>query len=159
MCVTSLNIYFKVAQDLGALFGTQSTDVHNRTYKPEHDHDHDHVHDHDHEHDHDHDHVHHHDQDYDHDHNHGHGESVTETSPNTTLSSKNQKEDATKAAKSKFQVRKKNVDWSQYFGIDRRKKKATFMAGQGTQNQDDEWILQRYYEVRTRKWSEHSCVL
>jgi len=65
-----------------------------------------------------------------------------------TPSPKNQKENATKQAKSKFvQVRKKSVDWSQYFGIDRRKKKATFTAGQGTQNQDDEWMLQRYYEV------------
>lgn len=65
-----------------------------------------------------------------------------------TPSPKGQKENTTKQAKSKFiQVRKKSVDWSQYFGIDRRKKKATFTAGQNTQNQDDEWMLQRYYEV------------
>ncbi|XP_032678309.1 uncharacterized protein LOC116847426 [Odontomachus brunneus] len=145
----------KVAQDLGALFGTQSTDAHNRTYKSEHDHDHDHdhahEHDHDHSHDHNHDHTHDHDQDHEHDqdhvHDHGHDEKASDTSLNTTSSPKSQKENATKTAKSKFvQVRKKSVDWSQYFGIDRRKKKATFMAGQGTQNQDDEWILQRYYE-------------
>lgn len=65
-----------------------------------------------------------------------------------TPSPKDQKENATTETKSKsIQVRKKSVDWSQYFGIDRRKKKATFTAGQGTQNQDDEWMLQRYYEV------------
>ncbi|XP_014471643.1 PREDICTED: uncharacterized protein LOC106742847 isoform X2 [Dinoponera quadriceps] len=141
----------KVAQDLGALFGTQSTDAHNRTYKSEHDHDHDHdhAHEHGHDHDHDHDHVHNHDQDRDHDHNHDHGheEGATGTPLNATSVPKSQKESAMKTAKSKFvQVRKKSVDWSQYFGIDRRKKKATFMAGPGTQNQDDEWILQRYYE-------------
>jgi hypothetical protein len=68
--------------------------------------------------------------------------------PKATLSPKGQKENTTKTTKSKFvQVRKKSVDWSQYFGIDRRKKKATFVAGQGSQNQDDEWMLQRYYEV------------
>ncbi|XP_072762966.1 uncharacterized protein [Anoplolepis gracilipes] len=120
----------KVAQDLGVLFGTQSTDAHNHTHKSDHDHEHDHDHDHDHQHEHD----------------HGH-ESTSETPPKVTSSPKDQKENATKPAKSNFvQVRKKSVDWSQYFGIDRRKKKATFTAGQGTQNQDDEWMLQRYYE-------------
>ncbi|XP_012230372.1 uncharacterized protein [Linepithema humile] len=127
----------KVAQDLGALFGTQSADAHNHTHKSDHDHDHEHIHDPEHEHDHDHSH--------DNDHNR---ESSSEMPPKATLSPKGQKENATKnAAKSKFvQVRKKSVDWSQYFGIDRRKKKATFVAGQGSQNQDDEWMLQRYYE-------------
>ncbi|EZA62754.1 hypothetical protein X777_07570 [Ooceraea biroi] len=128
----------KVAQDLGALFGTQSTDIHNHTHKSDHEHDHKHDDGHDHGHDHDHNHE--------HDHDHGH-ENSSEALLKVTPSSKDQKENDTKAAKSKFlQVRKKSVDWSQYFGIDRRKKKATFMAGQGTQNQDDEWMLQRYYE-------------
>ncbi|XP_011261077.1 uncharacterized protein LOC105254232 [Camponotus floridanus] len=134
----------KVAQDLGALFGTQSTDAHNHTHKSDHDHDHEHEHDHEHSHeyDHEHDHVH----DHEHEHDHGH-ESTSETPSKVTPSPKDQKENVTKQAKSKFvQVRKKSVDWSQYFGIDRRKKKATFTAGQGTQNQDDEWMLQRYYE-------------
>lgn len=40
--------------------------------------------------------------------------------------------------------KKKSVDWSQYFGIDRRKKKAVLLARPGTQNQDDEWMLQWY---------------
>ncbi|XP_029672667.1 uncharacterized protein LOC115241177 [Formica exsecta] len=134
----------KVAQDLGALFGTQSTDTHNHTHKSDHGHEHDHEHipEHDHVHNHDHDHDH----EHEHEHEHGH-ESTSETPPKMTPSPKDQKENATKQAKSKFvQVRKKSVDWSQYFGIDRRKKKATFTAGQGTQNQDDEWMLQRYYE-------------
>lgn len=140
---THLTIHCKVAQDLGALFGTQSTDAHNHTHKSDHDHEHEHDHEHNHEYDHEHDHVH----DHEHEHDHGH-ESTSETPPKMTPSPKDQKENTTKQAKSKFvQVRKKSVDWSQYFGIDRRKKKATFTAGQGTQNQDDEWMLQRYYEV------------
>lgn len=135
-------IHCKVAQDLGALFGTQSTDAHNRTHQSDHDHDHEHEHDHVHDHEHEHE----------HEHEHGH-ESTSETPSKVTPSPKGQKENATKQAKSKFvQVRKKSVDWSQYFGIDRRKKKATFMAGQGTQNQDDEWMLQRYYEVIYRNY-------
>nr|QTE34469.1 pacifastin [Cataglyphis nodus] len=132
----------KVAQDLGALFGTQSTDTHNHTHKSDHSHEHDHEHipKHDHVHDHVHDH------DHEHEHDHGH-ESTSETPPKVTPPPKDQKENATKQVKSKFiQVRKKSVDWSQYFGIDRRKKKATFTAGHNTQNQDDEWMLQRYYE-------------
>ncbi|XP_029169110.1 uncharacterized protein LOC114939051 [Nylanderia fulva] len=121
----------KVAQDLGALFGTQSTDVHNRTHQTDHDHDHNHEHNHEH----------------DHDHEHGHESASSEMPPKVTPSPKGQKENITKQDKSKFvQVRKKSVDWSQYFGIDRRKKKATFAGGQDTQNQDDEWMLQRYYE-------------
>jgi len=130
---------------LGALFGTQPTDTHNHTHKSDREHEHEHEHGHEHDHDHDHDHNH----DHDHDHDHGHGHENTSEAPlKVTPSAKDRKQNDTKAAKSKFlQVRKKSVDWSQYFGIDRRKKKATFMAGQGTQNQDDEWMLQRYYEV------------
>ena len=68
---------------------------------------------------------------------------------------KGQTENGTKPNKSKsIEVRKKSVDWSQYFGIDRRKKKATFTAGQGTPSQDDEWMLQRYYEVISNKEPE-----
>ncbi|XP_076671181.1 uncharacterized protein LOC143370235 isoform X2 [Andrena cerasifolii] len=130
----------KVAQDLGALFGTQSTGSLNHTHEHDHDHSHDHDHDHNHDHDHDHDHSH------DHDHEKTKHESSSEP-PKVSLPSKGQKENATKQGKSKsIEVRKKSVDWSQYFGIDRRRKKATFLAGQGTQNQDDEWMLQRYYE-------------
>ncbi|XP_071650442.1 uncharacterized protein [Temnothorax longispinosus] len=148
----------KVAQDLGALFGTQFTNSHNHTHKSDHEHEHDHDHDHErkqesdqnHEHKHEsnqnHEHKHESNQNHDHEHEHDH-EGKTETPSKVTPSPKGQKENATKTAKSKFlQVRKKSVDWSQYFGIDRRKKKTTFTAGQGTQNQDDEWMLQRYYE-------------
>ncbi|XP_076243192.1 uncharacterized protein LOC143184674 isoform X2 [Calliopsis andreniformis] len=122
----------KVAQDLGALFGTQSSDNLNHTHS--HDHSHDHVHEHDHNHDHSHDHE-------------QRKQDSSSEAPKVTPSPKGQKENVTKLGKSKsIEVRKKSVDWSQYFGIDRRKKKATFTAGQGTQNQDDEWMLQRYYE-------------
>lgn len=117
----------KVAQDLGALFGTQST-LDSRNYTRPHEHDHNHEHNHDHEH-----------------------ARITDTSeaPKVTPAPKGQKENATKISKSKgkaIEVKKKSVDWSQYFGIDRRKKKATFLARPGTQDQDDEWMLQRYYE-------------
>uniref|UniRef100_A0ABD2WCE1 Uncharacterized protein n=1 Tax=Trichogramma kaykai TaxID=54128 RepID=A0ABD2WCE1_9HYME len=44
-------------------------------------------------------------------------------------------------------VRKKSVDWSQYFGIDRRKKKATYLARPDSQDQDFQYLLQKYYET------------
>lgn len=138
----------KVAQDLGVLFGTQFTDSHNHTHKSDHEHDHDHNHDHERKQEPDQSHEHKHDPNQSHEHEHSGHEGKSEAPPKVTPIPKGQKENATKTAKnSKFvQVRKKSVDWSQYFGIDRRKKKATFTAGQGTQNQDDEWMLQRYYE-------------
>ncbi|XP_078046437.1 uncharacterized protein LOC144474915 isoform X2 [Augochlora pura] len=114
----------KVVQDLGALFGTQSSTNHNHTYDRNHDHGHDH----------------------DHNHKQQKHESATEA-PKVNLPMKDQKDNATKNEKPKpIEVRKKSIDWSQYFGIDRRRKKSLFMPGQGTQNQDDEWMLQRYYE-------------
>ncbi|XP_043798165.1 uncharacterized protein LOC122717810 isoform X1 [Apis laboriosa] len=130
----------KVAQDLGALFGTQSVNNQNHTHNyKNHDHEHNHDLDHDHNHDHEHDHE--------HDHRDQHKHENTSEAPKVMLPSKGQKENVTKLNKSKsIEVRKKSVDWSQYFGIDKRRKKAALMAGQGTQNQDDEWMLQRYYE-------------
>ncbi|XP_012274531.1 uncharacterized protein LOC105696547 [Orussus abietinus] len=123
----------KVAQDLGALFGTETTKNHSESQE----------HDHGHEGDHnrtqtnaqDHDHAHRHDQ--------------TSESPNETTPAKGQK-DVTTSPKPKersIKVQKKSVDWSQYFGIDRRKKKAALLARPGTQNQDYEWLLQRYYKT------------
>lgn len=110
---------------------------HTHNYK---NHDHEHNHDLDHDHDHEHDHE--------HDHGDQHKHENTSEAPKVMLPSKGQKENATKLNKSKsIEVRKKSVDWSQYFGIDKRRKKAALMAGQGTQTQDDEWMLQRYYEV------------
>lgn len=126
---------------MDTLFGTQSRNGHNNTYNS--DHTHDDMHDQKHEHTHG----------QNHDHNHDHTErhiekNSSEIPPKVTTSREDQNKNATKSDKSKLlQIRKKSVDWSQYFGIDRRKKKATFMAGQGTQDQDDEWMLQRYYEV------------
>lgn len=114
---------------------------HTHNYK---NHDHEHNHDLDHDHDHDHDHEH----DHEHDHGDQHKHENSSETPKVMLPSKGQKENVTKLNKSKsIEVRKKSVDWSQYFGIDKRRKKAALMAGQGTQTQDDEWMLQRYYEV------------
>lgn len=63
---------------------------------------------------------------------------------------KGQEENITKINQSKerpIEVKKKSVNWSDYFGIDKRKKKSTFMPKPGSQNQDDEWFLERYYKV------------
>lgn len=106
-----------------------------------------HTHNCKHDHNHDHDHVQNHDN-HEHDYGDQHKHDNSSEAPKVTPPPKGQKENATKLEKSRsIEVRKKSVDWSQYFGIDRRRKKATFMAGQGTQNQDNEWMLQRYYDV------------
>ena len=72
------------------------------------------------------------------------GSSVTPGQKEVTNKSIAKRDDGTIEAKKQ----KKSVDWSQYFGIDRRKKKATFLAKPGSQQQDDNWMLQRYYNVR-----------
>ena len=126
--------YLKVAQDLGSLFGTRSNE--NNNYTQEHDHNHN----------------------RDHDHHHGaevhgmsgHNQEVTSPAPSVTPNPKGQKENITKAGKQKEQsieVKKKSVNWSDYFGIDRRRKKSTLLAKPGSQDQDDEWFLERYYKV------------
>lgn len=110
----------KVAQDLGNLFGQKSNDHH------------DHAHDHDH--------------DRSHEHNHEH----TSEAPSTTTRPKDEDEKVTQQNKPRehpIEIKKKSVDWSQYFGIDRRKKKASLLARPGTQDQDDEWLLQQYYKT------------
>ncbi|XP_017760953.1 PREDICTED: uncharacterized protein LOC108551328 [Eufriesea mexicana] len=125
----------KVAQDLGALFGTELADNQNHTHNYKHNHNHDH------------DYVQNHDINHEHDYGDQHKHDNSSEAPKVTPPPKGQKENITKLDKSRsIEVRKKSVDWSQYFGIDRRRKKATFMAGQGTQNQDNEWMLQRYYD-------------
>ncbi|XP_015522489.2 uncharacterized protein LOC107226248 isoform X1 [Neodiprion lecontei] len=114
----------KVAQDLGNLFGEKSKRHHDHTH--EHDHDHSHSHDHDHKHE------------------------QTSEAPNTTTHSKVQDKKVTEQDKPRehpIEIKKKSVDWSQYFGIDRRKKKANLLARPGTQDQDDEWLLQQYYKT------------
>ncbi|XP_011493936.1 PREDICTED: uncharacterized protein LOC105359131 [Ceratosolen solmsi marchali] len=131
----------KVAEDLGSLFGTQSTSAVNHTHDQSHDHNHDHSHDHNHEHN--------------HDRVKGNGHSGqtqgsnVETS-NSTAKSKNLKDNMAKVNKTKerpIDVKKKSVDWSQYFGIDRRKKKTVYMGRPDTQDQDEEYLLQKYYET------------
>lgn len=120
-----------MAQDLGALFGTQSSEPVNHT----HDHDHD---DHDHEENH-----------HDHDH-HDHNTSEAPTVKTTSKSNINTKEIIGKENKNKerkIEVTKKSVDWSQYFGLDRRRKKAIYVGKPDSQDQDNEYLLQKYYEV------------
>ncbi|XP_051163610.1 midasin isoform X2 [Leptopilina boulardi] len=126
----------KVAHDLGILFGTQSTENKNHTH--EHDGNHDHN------------------QEKNKAHQHGsdvHGmtaqnQEITSIAPNVNNS--HQMENNTKINQSKerpIEVKKKSVNWSDYFGIDKRKKKSTFMPKPGSQNQDDEWFLERYYKT------------
>lgn len=128
----------KVAHDLGILFGTQSTENKNHTH--EHDGNHDHN------------------QEKNKTHQHGsdvHGmtaqnQEITSIAPNVNNS--HQMENNTKINQSKerpIEVKKKSVNWSDYFGIDKRKKKSTFMPKPGSQNQDDEWFLERYYKVKS----------
>ncbi|KAK0098687.1 hypothetical protein PV326_005098 [Microctonus aethiopoides] len=62
----------------------------------------------------------------------------------TIMASMNNIEDKSKMKKNKI---KKNIDWSEYFGIDRRRKKTELLAQPGTQDQDDEWLLQKYYTI------------
>ncbi|KAK0180499.1 hypothetical protein PV327_006132 [Microctonus hyperodae] len=62
----------------------------------------------------------------------------------TIISSMNNIEDKLKIKKNKI---KKSIDWSEYFGIDRRRKKTELLARPGTQDQDDEWLLQKYYTI------------
>lgn len=159
----------KVAKDLGALFGGQPAEMrNNRTHdnnekvvrgaidkKDRHEGSHnEHVHEHSNS-----------------EHNHEHerhatvsvhqGLEATSSESPSSLSSPQttpgQKEDSNGNSKSgkivtkrdhhTIEVKKKSVDWSQYFGIDRRKKKAALLARPGSQDEDDEWMLQRYYKV------------
>ena len=141
MEIKEKTFYLKVAQDLGSLFGTQSSEKHNHTHEHG-------GHDHDHNQDHEHDHAHQHESEV-----HGmsgHNHEVTSAAPSVTPLPKGQKENMTKITKSKersIEVKKKSVNWSDYFGIDKRKKKSTFLAKPGSQDQDDEWFLERYYKV------------
>lgn len=162
----------KVAKDLGPLFGSQKSieAKENRTNdktlssdKHDHDHDHDHAHGNDHK-GHDHDHS-----------SHDHDSSPTPASPSgqpstTTealkslinspkappgqkeITNPNNRSDAAAKLLNKrdhraVEISKKNIDWSDYFGIDRRKKKSALLARPGSQDQDDEWMLQRYYKT------------
>lgn len=121
---------------MGVLFGTQSNGNKNLTHEHS-NHDHDHN------------------QDKNKAHQHGsdvHGmtaqNEMSSTAPSVTPNPKGQKENATKITKERpIEVKKKSVNWSDYFGIDKRKKKSTFMPKPGSQNQDDNWFLERYYKV------------
>ncbi|XP_011302825.1 uncharacterized protein [Fopius arisanus] len=123
----------KVVQDLGALFGPQASEM-NKTQvqkvqsKSNHVHGMDHMQPHTSE----------------------RPVSFTTDITSTTFRQDNTKEKGTKPGKTKehlIEIKKKSVDWSQYFGIDRRRKKASLLARPGTQEQDDEWMLQRYYKT------------
>ncbi|XP_043480540.1 uncharacterized protein LOC122510157 [Leptopilina heterotoma] len=127
----------KVAHDLGILFGTQST-TENKNHTHEHaNHDHN-------------------QEENNKLHQQGKSEMTGKNQETTSVASivnshqKGQQENITKINQSKerpIEVKKKSVNWSDYFGIDKRKKKSTFMPKPGSQNQDDEWFLERYYKT------------
>lgn len=81
-----------------------------------------------------------------------HGENEIEP---TILSSKNSRDSI--QIRNKKSHSKKSVDWSEYFGIDRRRKKAEFLARPGSTEQDDEWLLQRYYKTMADNLKSHSA--
>lgn len=86
---------------------------------------------------------------------HIHQKSTDTTTHNPTvrpISRKEQQMNMGKGLEHPIDVKKKSIDWSQYFGIDRRRKKASLLARPGTQEQDDEWLLQKYYKVRDRNF-------
>lgn len=58
------------------------------------------------------------------------------------------KEKDVKSKERPIEVKKKSIDWSNYFGIDRRKKKSVYYGRPNTRDQDEEYLLQQYYEVR-----------
>ncbi|XP_015110541.1 uncharacterized protein LOC107036844 [Diachasma alloeum] len=127
----------KVAQDLGALFGPQSRQA-NKTQDQKLSAKLNHVHN------------------DDHNHMHQHTSErpvsfTTDVSSTTSRQEHLKDKSGTKASNTKERLievkKKKSVDWSQYFGIDRRRKKATLLARPGSQEQDDEWMLQRYYKT------------
>ncbi|XP_063993160.1 uncharacterized protein LOC135170910 [Diachasmimorpha longicaudata] len=138
--LTSQSTDPKVAQDLGALFGPQSSES-NKTQgqklqtKLNHNGDTSHMHGMEHMHQHT-------------------SERPVPFTTDTTTSRQERLKDKPKAGSTKerlIEVKKKSVDWSQYFGIDRRRKKAALLARPGSQEQDDEWMLQRYYRAMADK--------
>ncbi|XP_066582257.1 uncharacterized protein [Prorops nasuta] len=116
----------KVAQDLGAIFGSQKSENHS------------HAHEHNRS-----------------DHQEGnriehHAVSGTKLEKPAAPKPEVHKENVEKISKAKnkpIEMKKKSVDWSQYFGIDRRKKKSAFLAKPGSRAQDEEWLVQRYYDT------------
>lgn len=104
----------KVAQDLGALFGSQANENKNSSHMSEHDH------------------------------NHANDDENHTSAPSTSTAKNLQSLQSKQVV---AEVKEKGIDWSQYFGIDRRRKKAVLAARPGTQNQDDAFFLQRYYRV------------
>ncbi|XP_014218108.1 uncharacterized protein LOC106646579 [Copidosoma floridanum] len=115
--VTDPKLDAQVAQDLGSLFGGNG--VVNRSHEHEHDHEHDHE--------------------------HKHGNEVAKVG--VSLKDGSAKLANKTIRERSIQVRKKSVDWSQYFGIDRRKKKTVYAAKPDSRDQDNEYLLQKYYEI------------
>lgn len=111
----------QVAENLGGLFGQQSAEVN-------HTHDHEHVGEHIHS-----------------SHESGHNRSHARHEQ-TDFKLKNSK-DVQKNTERPIAIQKKSVDWSQYFGLDRRRKKAVYMARPDTREEDERYLLQKYYEV------------
>lgn len=138
---------------------TSSSKTHKHDHNDNHDLDHDgylaeHAHDHDehdhedeHEHDHEHDHEHEHEHDHDHEHEHDHDEDEDdESGADDDDDDRKKKRSAPINVKKRANLevlkedqilpgdlsdfkRKKSVEWSKYFGIDRRKKSTEWAKG------------------------------
>ncbi|CAD6241327.1 GSCOCG00002654001-RA-CDS [Cotesia congregata] len=54
--------------------------------------------------------------------------------------------------------KKKNVDWSQYFGIDKRMRQPnwSFAGKPETQKEDDDWLIQHYYQTMADNLNNHA---
>ncbi|XP_022915227.1 uncharacterized protein [Onthophagus taurus] len=60
------------------------------------------------------------------------------TTTSTTSTTKRPDSDAEKGDGKPIQLKKKSIDWSDYFGIDRKKK---------SDNLDNEWLMERYHKA------------
>ncbi|KAH0548954.1 protein PFC0760c isoform X1 [Cotesia glomerata] len=54
--------------------------------------------------------------------------------------------------------KKKNIDWSQYFGIDKRMRQPnwSFAGKPETQKEDDDWLIQHYYQTMADNLNNHA---
>ncbi|XP_034831558.2 uncharacterized protein [Maniola hyperantus] len=94
-------------------------------------------HDHNHDHDHDHDHDHNHDHDHSHDHNnHSDDHKYTQDLTNHDLEHDAESEKPIK-------IKKKSIDWSDYFGIDKRLQKSVSFVN----NLNEDRLKKQYFDT------------
>ncbi|XP_008544776.1 homeobox protein 2 [Microplitis demolitor] len=76
---------------------------------------------------------------------------------NPTVKAKAKPTDFTKEQVHISSKQKKNIDWSQYFGIDKRMRKPTWSFDKPgfDQKEDDEWLLQHYYQTMADYLNDH----